>query len=580
MDALLPIAILIDELKAEEPLRRLNSISRLGTIALALGEDRTRTELVPFLSENVDDEDEVLLAEAEQLGSFVPYVGGPSHAYLLLPLLENLSTVEETVVRDKAVESLCAVGSQLPDSTINDAFAPLAKRLAGGEWFTSRVSATGLFATAYPRCTQSLKTELRALYSQLCRDETPMVRRAAAQRLGAFAKSVEKEFVGRELMPLFTDLMQDDQDSVRLLAVESCIAFAQSLSREDAVSQLLPVVLKFSQDKSWRVRYNVATQLVELCEALGPDVTRSELTPAFVRLLRDNEAEVRVAAAGKVSAVSKLLSPAQVIPAILPCVGELAMDSSQFVRAALAGVVMELAPVLGKASTIEHLVPVFLQLLKDAFPDVRLNVISKLDQVNQVIGIELLAQSLLPAIKELAEDKHWRVRLAIVEHIPLLAVQLGPEFFQDKLGAQCMKSLEDPVASIRDAAAHTLQKIAKEFGGAWTKEHLMPAVLRMINNGHYLYRMTVLLCISLLATVVPGDVLINSMLPVIVGASKDKVPNVKFNVAKMLQRIAPLLDRPIVDRTIRPCLSELCDDGDMDVRFYARAALGTIDASA
>ena len=36
-----------------------------------------------------------------------------------------------------------------------------------------------------------------------------MVRRAAAQKLGAFAKSVEKDFVSRELMPLFTDLMQD-----------------------------------------------------------------------------------------------------------------------------------------------------------------------------------------------------------------------------------------------------------------------------------------------------------------------------------------------------------------------------------
>jgi hypothetical protein len=38
-----------------------------------------------------------------------------------------------------------------------------------------------------------------------------MVRRAAAQRLGGFAKSVEKDYVSRELMPLFTDLMQDGE---------------------------------------------------------------------------------------------------------------------------------------------------------------------------------------------------------------------------------------------------------------------------------------------------------------------------------------------------------------------------------
>ncbi len=82
---------------------------------------------MPFLSENVDDEDEVLLAQAEQLGNFVPYVGGPQHAYLLLPLLETLSTVEETVVRDKAVESLGKVGSSMPESHCCDHFVPILK---------------------------------------------------------------------------------------------------------------------------------------------------------------------------------------------------------------------------------------------------------------------------------------------------------------------------------------------------------------------------------------------------------------------------------------------------------------------
>ncbi len=48
-DALYPIAILIDELKHEEVQLRLNAIRRLSTIALALGVERAREELVPFL---------------------------------------------------------------------------------------------------------------------------------------------------------------------------------------------------------------------------------------------------------------------------------------------------------------------------------------------------------------------------------------------------------------------------------------------------------------------------------------------------------------------------------------------------
>lgn len=48
-DALYPIAVLIDELKHEDVVLRLNAIKRLSTIALALGQERTRTELIRFL---------------------------------------------------------------------------------------------------------------------------------------------------------------------------------------------------------------------------------------------------------------------------------------------------------------------------------------------------------------------------------------------------------------------------------------------------------------------------------------------------------------------------------------------------
>ena len=48
-DELYPIAVLIDELKHEDLVLRLNAIRRLSTIALALGAERTRSELIPFL---------------------------------------------------------------------------------------------------------------------------------------------------------------------------------------------------------------------------------------------------------------------------------------------------------------------------------------------------------------------------------------------------------------------------------------------------------------------------------------------------------------------------------------------------
>ena len=44
---------------------RLNSIKKLSTIALALGVERTRSELIPFLTDTIYDEDEVSILGEE-----------------------------------------------------------------------------------------------------------------------------------------------------------------------------------------------------------------------------------------------------------------------------------------------------------------------------------------------------------------------------------------------------------------------------------------------------------------------------------------------------------------------------------
>ena len=78
----------------------------LSKLTCSLGPERSRKELIPFLNDSIDDEDEVLLVLAEELGGFVDLVGGAEHYHVLLTPLESLVTVEETGVREKAIASL------------------------------------------------------------------------------------------------------------------------------------------------------------------------------------------------------------------------------------------------------------------------------------------------------------------------------------------------------------------------------------------------------------------------------------------------------------------------------------------
>lgn len=314
----------------------------------------------------------------------------------LIPPLESLATVEETVVRDKAVESLKIVAAQHSVADLTTHVIPTLNTLAFGDWFTSRTSACALFSVCYPRVSSAIKAELRNNFRQLCQDETPMVRRAAASKLGEFAKVVELEFLKSDLIHMFVQLAQDDQDSVRLLAVEACVSIAQLLQQEDVEHLVMPTLRQCVNDSSWRVRYMVAEKFTELQKAVGPEITRTDLVSAFQSLLKDTEAEVRSAAASKVKEFCANLDKTNqvqiIMTSILPYVKELVSDPNQHVKSALASVIMGLSPILGVYNTVEHLLPLFLIQLKDECPEVRLNIISNLDCVNDVIGIQQLSQ--------------------------------------------------------------------------------------------------------------------------------------------------------------------------------------------
>ncbi|NWQ72195.1 2AAA phosphatase, partial [Neopipo cinnamomea] len=248
-DSLYPIAVLIDELRNEDVQLRLNSIKKLSTIALALGVERTRSELLPFLTDTIYDEDEVLLALAEQLGTFTALVGGPEFVHCLLPPLESLATVEETVVRDKAVESLRAVSHEHSPPDLEGHFVPLVKRLAGGDWFTSRTSACGLFSVCYPRVSSPVKAELRQASCGSCS--------GSAWGFPGGSLSLTCPSPVPHLSPL-------PQDSVRLLAVEACVSIAQLLPQEELEGLVMPTLRQAAEDKSWRVRYMVADKFTEV----------------------------------------------------------------------------------------------------------------------------------------------------------------------------------------------------------------------------------------------------------------------------------------------------------------------------
>jgi serine/threonine-protein phosphatase 2A regulatory subunit A len=198
-----------------------------------------------------------------------------------------------------------------------------------------------------------------------------------------------------------------------------------------------------------------------------------------------------------------------------------------------------------------------------------------------VIGIELLSHSLLPAIVELAEDKQWRVRLAIIENIPLLAHQLGLKMFDEQLSNLCMSWLGDCVYSIREAAVHNLRELVVVFGSDWAKASILPKIINMSSQGNYLMRMTSIFALKVSPNQIPSDLTQQTLseavdpavtkqviVPTLIKLSSDRVPNIRFNVAKSFEGMR--------HDEVKACLKKMATDADVDVRYYSEKSLLTV----
>lgn len=134
----------------------------------------------------MDDEEDVLLAFAEELPEFYSLIGGDEHVPVLLRSLETLAQIEETDVRNKAIEGIKSVGEQVSDEVYTSVFVDLIRRFQNGEWFTMKCAACGLIPSAYSRVEDDVKEEFVQLYIDLCNDNIPMVRKAAFTNIKVF----------------------------------------------------------------------------------------------------------------------------------------------------------------------------------------------------------------------------------------------------------------------------------------------------------------------------------------------------------------------------------------------------------
>lgn len=333
------VKTIIENLRSENAELRLESMRAIHVIASALGPRRTRDELLLYLTDYLDDSDDVLCVFATALGTMLAEVGGVAHIASLLKPLEMLCSLDEVTVRDEAVSALQLLGRSIFGSDASSAhringlprhsttstgsssnnnntnalsahhvrareeYIAMITRLTAGTP-QSRSSACGLFATVYAHGTEEVQATMLKLFRELCGDKEIMVRRAACIALGTEMVTALGPRRAADWVPTLRDFADrlTSSDGVRLQAVQTAVAMLSVLSTVQH-GEVLQIFRALASDESWRVRYMAADALGSLAQAIAAGDVVRHVIPVFKTLCQDAEPEIRASAVYAMPAV-------------------------------------------------------------------------------------------------------------------------------------------------------------------------------------------------------------------------------------------------------------------------------------
>jgi len=576
------------ELTASDLCDRLACIAGLDVIVAAVGAETANSRILPLLTDYVAgklgfEDEEVPLAIARRLPALTKTMPGCA----LVPLLEQLATQDETVLREAAVASLGSLGS-LEGSEFAAAYLlPLLARLFGDTWFSGKVSACSLLPAVYPLVPPAAQAELRRMYLLAFEDETPMVRRAAGLKLPDVLKVIQHEVVLKEFLPGLNRMATDEtQETLRLASLQCCAILADKCKSGagDVATLVRSLVALLAKDKSWRVRMVVARNFVSFCSSFGDEVARTDLLPILITFLRDSEVDVRQTATQILGTALSFFTNQQVCTQILPEVIFLAADVSPAVRAACAEILPALLREVGNDDDPSESSPrtAVISLIQEALRDVNYHVRVAAVQVSpalcRALGPMDAKAIIVPLVAADASDPQWRVKMATIEQLPAIASLFGIETFETSLHAVYLAAFADTVYAVREEAITRITELTAELGQSWLIEKLWPRLAELFNpNQSYLNRMTVLHALRKVAPYFNAELIEKSLLPILVHAFEDPVPNVQLCACSTLQALQPLIPQPLLVTPLQ-IVELLVNSKDKDVSWIAKDTIAKLKA--
>ena len=562
---------LLEDLQSQETKIKINAIHNLRGISLALGCEATKKELLPYLKNcvNNEEEDEVLIELAKVLSNFLDCIGGKENIKDLLGLFEVILTIDEPTIRKEAINSLKETIQQIGNiKYIEKDIMDIINKFYIVDDVNQKLSALNLIIVVYKDLNENNKKIVLEYLDNFSISDNISIKKELLSEITKITLLLSIDYIKK----FINIMMKDKNDTVKTDLLNIIISIKnhkELVSMMDFIYELIP---KLSEDQNWRVRLTVIDNITEILNFNNINYQfKQTVINIYLKLIEDPEAEIRNGCCLKLEEITKLLKNEVNFEKILKNMEKLGKDPKNFVKNSLAENIFKICHLIDKEQITEYIFPLFNTLINDENLDIRINLINNLCQLSDIFEPTTILDKIIPSIVEISSNKSWRIRTKIINIIQIIATKLYIQnTFIHYILNICLNFLTDHVYAIREAGCKLLCNIYKNVKDSEFERRLIEKLNEMSNSSNYLIRNTCGMFIKYFIEKINDKIYFDffekKLINIVYKLTVDKISNVRITCAIIFNKVknSSFKDRNNIDK-IKKCIEILKKDEDKDV---------------
>ena len=578
-------SLIIESLKSDNQPIRLFCAKRLTDLGNILGIIRIEDELIPFITDlilNFETDGEILAEYSNQILNLLIILKKNNRlSFIGIRSLEILSGNDDEIVRQTAINNLSKLIELLDEQIITNEIFPLMKRLIENDLKT-KMSCCYLFPIVYPKLENlDIKKELLQVYSEISKDESPSVRRAAADNIKLFCKVQENEVINL-LFKLYNDFIKDPVDIVKIYTIKSTPYLLKKLSINNQEKLILNFTKSMAEEKAWRVKYSAIECISKISENIDINSFEKKYVSILMLFLKDPEPEVKCAVLNYFDSFINHISINTFKTNLLPLFKNVSNDNNLHVRSSFANTLLKCIPYFRQdEQLINNIIPMINKFLKDEIVEVQYATIENIDKIILLSKNDdnIIEKYIMPIIKEgMSEDKKWRFRYIIVENILKIITELDKETINKYFIDVIIKLFSDYAYEIRLTIWKVIEKLVNIMDKDFIEAKIWQTQKEQMKSNNYILRISAMKSVDYLKKYYRKDFIKNNIIPYIINEIKDdKIPNVKFSACEVLASLVKYIDNEEKSKKfVENFLNGFFNDKDEDVVFFSKKAFNEL----